>query len=543
MRLDWNDIRARAAKFADEWKDAHYERGETQTFYNEFFELFGVTRRRLASFEYGVKLPENKRGFLDLFWKGKLLIEQKSKGRDLTPARRQALDYFPGLKEDELPRYILLSDFQSFELYDLDIEPDKPVRFKLTELPDHVQAFGFIVGQEKRIFRDQAEANIEASEMMGALHDALEASGYKGHDLERFLVRLLFCLFADSTGIFQPLGIFKDYVANTREDGADLGAALHSLFQVLDTDEPDRDLTLSAELAQFPYVNGDLFKEALRLPSFNRGMREKLIAACGFKWEEISPAIFGSLFQSVMNKAERRKTGGHYTSEKNILKVIEPLFMDDLKAEFSRLKTRRDTGRTNALKDFHNRLCKLTFFDPACGCGNFLVIAYRELRDLEIEVLKELRGSDRLDLFDASSLVKVNVDQFYGIEKEEFPVRIAEVAMWMTDHIMNSKLSDAFGQSYLRIPLKTSPNIRHADALETDWSDVLASEKCSYVFGNPPYGGAKVQSQKQREQVRRIAALGGSGGSLDYVSAWFVLAGAYMLAVASARTKRRRRPT
>jgi hypothetical protein len=352
MRLDWNDIRARAAKFADEWKDAHYERGETQTFYNEFFELFGVTRRRVASFEHGVDLPEKKRGYLDLFWKGKLLIEQKSKGRDLKPARKQALDYFPGLKEHELPRYILLSDFQTFELYDLDLAPDTPVTFQLLELPDHVQAFGFIVGQERRIFRDQDPANIQASEMMGALHDALESSGYKGHALERFLVRLLFCLFADDTGIFQPLGIFEDYAKNTREDGADVGAALGQLFQVLNTREIERQNTISAELNAFPYINGDLFKENLPLPHFNRDMRDELLNVCGFRWEIISPAIFGSLFQSVMNKEERRKKGGHYTSEKNILKVIEPLFMDDLKVEFSRLKARRDTGQMKALKNF-----------------------------------------------------------------------------------------------------------------------------------------------------------------------------------------------
>ena len=527
MRLDWNDIRARAAKFADEWKDAHYERGETQTFYNEFFELFGVTRRRVASFEHGVGLPENKRGYLDLFWKGRLLIEQKSRGRDLRPARKQALDYFPGLKEQELPRYILLSDFQNFELYDLDIDPEKPLIFRLSELPDHVQAFGFIVGQERRIFRDQDPANILASEIMGALHDALEASGYKGHDLERFLVRLLFCLFADDTGIFYPADIFEQYVANTREDGADLGPALGSLFQVLDTDDKDRHNTLSAELAQFPYINGDLFKETLRLPSFNRDMRDKLFAACGFKWGEISPAIFGSLFQSVMDKAERRKSGGHYTSEKNILKVIEPLFMDDLKAELERLKARRDTGRNKALEEFHEKLGKLAFFDPACGCGNFLVIAYRELRELEIALLKELHPTSQR-VTDIGLYTKVNVDRFYGIEISEFPVRIAEVAMWMTDHIMNSKLSAAFGQSYLRIPLKVSPNIRHADALEIKWADVLAPEECSYVFGNPPFIGAKFQSEHQREQMRRIAALGGSGGSLDYVCAWFVKAGEYV---------------
>ncbi len=525
LRLDWNDIRARAAKFAEEWRDAHYERGETQTFYNEFFELFGVTRRRLASFEYGVKLPENKRGFLDLFWKGKLLIEQKSKGRDLKPARKQALEYFPGLKEDDLPRYILLSDFQSFELYDLDIDPDKPLTFKLDQLPDHVQAFGFIVGQERRIFRDQDPANIQASEIMGALHDALEEFGYKGHDLERFLVRLLFCLFADDTGIFQPIGIFDEYIANTREDGVDLGPAIGSLFQVLDTIETDRHKTISSELSQFPYVNGDLFKETLKLPSFNREMRDKLLNACGFKWDSISPAIFGSLFQSVMNKEERRKKGAHYTSENNILKVIEPLFMDELKAEFERTKALK-RGRDKTLQDFHDRLASLTFFDPACGCGNFLVIAYRELRELETALLKELHPEQRVT--DIGLYTKVNVDQFYGIEIEEFPARIAEVAMWMTDHIENVRLSAAFGESYARIPLTKSPNIRHADALEIEWASVLTPESCSFVFGNPPFIGAKFQSEDQRAQVRRIAALGGSGGSLDYVCAWFLKVGKYL---------------
>jgi len=263
-RLDWNDIRARAAKFADDWKDAHYEKGETQTFYNEFFELFGVTRRRVASFEFGVDLPEGRRGFLDLFWKSKLLIEQKSRGRDLAPARTQALSYFPGLKEHELPRYILLSDFQSFELYDLDVNPDAPLKFKLADLAKHVESFGFIIGVERRPFRDQAPANIDASELMATLHDALKASGYKGHQLERFLVRLLFCLFADSTGIFTS-GAFWDFVENTREDGTDLGPALAQLFEVLNTHENDRQAAISEELSNFPYVNGDLFAEATRL--------------------------------------------------------------------------------------------------------------------------------------------------------------------------------------------------------------------------------------------------------------------------------------
>jgi hypothetical protein len=527
MRLDWNEIRARAARFAEKWKGAAYERGETQTFYNEFFEVFGVPRRRVASFEHGVRLADNKRGFLDLFWKGKLLVEQKSAGRDLTAARRQALSYFPGLKDHELPRYILLSDFQTFELYDLDIDPDTPLRFSLPDLPDHVQAFGFIVGQERRIFRDQDPVNIQASEMMGALHDALEASGYRGHALERFLVRLLFCLFADDTGIFQPLGSFEQFIRErTSEDGRDVGARLEELFQVLNTPETERLRNLDADLAQFPYINGDLFAEQLRITAFDRDMREKLLACCGFQWEKISPAIFGSLFQSVMDSGERRRKGAHYTSEKNILKVIEPLFMDDLRAEFARIRARRDTGRNSALRDFHARLGALTFFDPACGCGNFLVIAYRELRELELEVIRELNPEGQR-VTDVGLLSKVDVDQFYGIEIEEFPARIAEVAMWMMDHIMNVKLSAAFGESYLRIPLRTSPNIRHADALETEWAEVLAPEKCSYVFGNPPFVGAKLQSEKQRQQVRALAGLGPSGGTLDYVCAWFLKAGAY----------------
>ena len=531
MRLDWNDVKARAAKFADEWKDARYERADTQTFYNEFFDVFGVKRRAFAAYEHVVKLPAKKRGYLDLFWKGKLLVEQKSGGRDLKPAKTQALSYFAGLKDYELPRYILLSDFQNFELYDLDDNPDKPLKFMLPSLPDHVQKFGFMVGQERRIFRDQDPVNIIASEMMGKLHDLLAASGYKGHALERFLVRLLFCLFADDTGIFQPLGLLEDFIRDrTREDGTDLGPMLTQLFQVLNTPEDQRHRTLDADLAKFPYVNGDLFAEVLPLPSFNRAMRDKLMQACGFHWQHISPAIFGALFQSVLKKAERRKKGAHYTSERNILKVIGPLFLDDLKVEFEKLKGRRDTGRTKALKEFQTKLSDLTFFDPACGCGNFLVIAYRELRELEIETLKEIRfkSEGTLGMFDVATMAQVNVNQFYGIEIDEFPVRIAEVAMWMMDHIMNARLSAAFGESYLRIPLQASPNVRHGDALEIDWAEVLAPEKCAYVFGNPPFLGAKVQSQKQRAQVRALADLGGSGGTLDFVCAWFLKAGAYL---------------
>jgi len=311
----------------------YYERGDAQTFYNEFFEVFGVTRRRVASFEEPVKRLGDARGFIDLFWKGVLLVEHKSAGRDLVLAKQQALDYFPGLKEHELPRYLLISDFQTFELYDLD--ETTRVRFALRQLPDHVEDFAFILGVQKQTFRDQDPVNIEASELMGQLHDALKVSRYVGHDLERFLVRLVFCLFADDTGIFEPRDIFSTLITSrTNSDGSDLGLWISQLFEVLNTPLDHRQQTLDEDLAQFPYVNGDLFSERLPMPSFDANMRNLLIAACDFSWDAISPAIFGSLFQYVKSPQERRRHGAHYTTEKNIMKVIEPLFLDDLRAEF-----------------------------------------------------------------------------------------------------------------------------------------------------------------------------------------------------------------
>jgi len=527
VRLSWNEIRARAARFAEEWKDAHYERGESQTFYNEFFDVFGMTRRRVASFEEPVKKLGDERGFIDLFWKGVLIVEQKSAGRNLIRAKQQALDYFPGLKENELPRYILVSDFRTFELHDLD-EETKPVKFALYQLHEHVEDFAFIVGVQKRAFRDQDPVNIEASEMMGRLHDALKDSGYEGHNLERFLVRLVFCLFADDTGIFEPRDIFSTLITErTNRDGSDTGLWLSQLSEVLNTPIDQRQHNLDEDLAEFPYVNGDLFQERLPFPSFNASMRSLLIDALEFSWDAISPAIFGSLFQSVMEKKERRSQGAHYTTERNILKVIEPLFLDDLRADFKRLTERRDSGRRKAIEAFHRKLSTLHFFDPACGCGNFLIISYRELRLLEIDLLKAFRKDGQLEL-DVAHMSQIEVDQFYGIELGEFPARIAEVALWMMDHIMNNRLSLEFGESYVRIPLRKSPHIRHVDALEIDWSQLIAPTECSYILGNPPFGGAKYQKPAQREQVRRVAQLGGSGGTLDYVTAWFIRAGAYL---------------
>ena len=344
MRLSWNEMRARAASFADEWRDAAYEKGETQSFYNEFFEIFGVRRRTVARYEAHVQKLDNQSGFIDLFWPGVLIVEQKSAGRDLARAYGQAGEYFDSLSERDRPRYILVSDFQSFELRDLD--EGEQICFALADLSSHVEAFGFILGVQRRTFRDQDPVNVEASASIGRLHDALEASGYGGHDLEVFLVRVVFCLFADDTGIFEPRDIFLDLLeTRTREDGSDLGPCLARLFQVLNTPVDRRQAKLDEDLARFPYVNGDLFRARLTIPDFDAAMRAALIDACRFNWEAISPAIFGALFQSVMDSAERRAQGAHYTTEKNILKVIGPLFLDDLRAEFERLKRRKDKRR------------------------------------------------------------------------------------------------------------------------------------------------------------------------------------------------------
>ena len=523
MRLGWDEIKRRAKAFSDEWADAHYEKGETQPFYEQFFLIFGVKRKQVATYEQRVKLLSGKHGFMDLFWPKTLLIEQKSARLDLNKAGVQAMDYIDGIRAEDQPRYVLTCDFQTWNL--LDLETGLATNFRLADLHKHIESFAFILGRRVS-FGTQATVNIKAAELMGKLHDALEDANYTGHDLEQLLVRLLFCLFADDTGIFEPKDIFLQLIeADTKEDGTDTGRMLIELFDVLNTHEDDRQKGLSGELNAFPYVNGALFAGHIRTPVFDKKMREMLLDAARFDWGKVSPAIFGSLFQSVMDAKERRAKGAHYTTEANILKVIGPLFLDDLRAEFDKIKTRK-SGRAAALQEFQNKLSRLTFMDPACGCGNFLVIAYRELRSLELCVLHELWDGQRV--MDIAAFSRVNVDQFYGIEFEEFPARIAEVAMWMTDHIANNELSLAFGQSFARIPLKQSAKIIHGDALEVDWAALLPPEKCHYIMGNPPFVGAKFQSPFQRAQVRRIAGLGGSGGTLDYVAAWFIKAGQYM---------------
>lgn len=520
MPLSWNEIRSRAIVFSQEYRNVTRENAETQTFYNDFFNIFGITRRRVASFEEPVKKLGAKRGRIDLFWKGMLLVEQKSSGRDLEAAYAQALDYFPNLREEELPRYILVSDFQRFELYDL--EDGTEHRFDLADLHNNVELFSFIAGYQKREFKDQDPVNVEASERMGKLHDMLRDAGYTGHELEVLLVRLLFCLFADDTGIFEKGSMLYYLEQKTNEDGSDLGLHLAILFQTLNTPYDRRQRHLDEALSLFPYVNGNLFSETLPIPAFNAPMRRSLISACYFDWGRISPAIFGSLFQSVMDKDKRRGIGAHYTTEKNIMKIVKPLFLDALYAEFE--SVRRDRKKLQA---FYDKLARLTFLDPACGCGNFLILAYRELRLLEIEVLKVLHPDGQLAL-DVGELSRINVDAFYGIEIEEFPARIAEVALWLMDHQMNMLLSETFGQYYVRIPLRASAHIQNANALTLDWEKVVPKERLSYILGNPPFVGKTYQSAEQKKDIGFVFGDMKSAGVLDYVAGWYLKAAQYI---------------
>ena len=511
--LSWNEIRSRAHAFSKEWQDAASEKAEAQSFWNDFFNIFGISRRRVASFEKRAKQIDGKDGYIDLLWKGMLLIEHKSLGKNLDIAFEQSLEYFAGLKDRELPRYLMVSDFARCRLYDL--EADTEHEFALPDLHKNIHHFAFIAGYQTHKIKEQDPVNIKAAESMGKLHDQMHATGYTGHNLEVYLVRLLFCLFAEDTGIFQRQQ-FRDCIEDrSSEDGTDLGAQLDTLFYVLNTETAKRLGNRDEAILAFPYVNGTLFDERLDPAAFDRTMRESLLQCCALDWSRISPAIFGSLFQSIMDKAARRNLGAHYTSEQNILKLINPLFMDDLRAEFTKIKTNK-----NKLSVFHQKLSKLTFLDPACGCGNFLVIAYRELRLLELAVLRATLKGGQLET-DLDSVIQLNVDQFYGIEIEEFPAQIAQVALWLVDHQMNLLVSKEFGTYFARIPLTASATITHGNALQRDWRGIIAPEKLHYIMGNPPFIGKNFQNSEQKQDLKRIYGESKYGASLDYVTAWY----------------------
>ena len=566
MPLSWNEIKSRALQFSKEWNNTTNEEADAKPFLDAFFDVFGITRKKIGTFEHRVKKLSDTDGYIDLLWKGTILVEMKSRGKNLDKAFAQAIDYTHGLRQNELPKYVLVCDFYHFRLYDT--EEQTTLEFTLDELVNHVQSFGYLLGYQKKTYKEQDPANIKAAELMGKLHDRLEEIGYKGHPLEVYLVRILFCLFAEDTTIFNKQQ-FQDYIEQrTAEDGSDLASKLQELFQVLNTSEDKRFKNLDEQLKEFPYVNGKLFEEILPMASFDTKMRLALLDCCYIDWSKISPAIFGSMFQSVMNPKERRNLGAHYTSETNILKLIKPLFLDELWAEFENIKNNK-----NKITEFHKKISQLKFLDPACGCGNFLVITYRELRLLELEILRATYKNGQ-GVLDVSDIIWLDVDMMCGIEYEEFPARIAEVAMWLIDHQMNMLISNEFGQYFARLPLKKSAKIVHGDALEIEWQNLLNSVntinvfaehtnnylvnetpeqygtvnvqtktfeihknekpiisdeiKFDYILGNPPFIGSKMMSQFQRNQIVKEFDNSKGSGVLDYVTGWYIKAAKYI---------------
>ena len=352
---------------------------------------------------------------------------------------------------------------------------------------------------------------------MGELYDALKENRYPEHDLELFLVRLLFCLFADDSGIFEEKKIFFKYIKEqTKEDGSDLALHIGLIFEMLNKPEDKRQINRDEIFKKFPYIDGGLFERKLDTAAFDSNMRKTLLKCCTLDWSKIKPEIFGAMFQSIKDKEKRRELGEHYTSEENILKVIKPLFLDELWDEFEKIRKISSAVRIQRLLEFHAGLQQLKFLDPACGCGNFLVVSYRELRMLEIEVLHEYLQTQQV--LDIELMVRVNVNQFYGIEILEFPARIAQTALWLMDHLMNTIASQKFGKYITRIPLTASPSIVIENAIRIDWENLVTKNELSYILGNPPFVGYKFQTEEQKMDMRIVYP---DIKNLDYVCAWY----------------------
>ncbi len=536
--LTWNEMRDRATIFARAWRDETREMGEYQTFWNEFFDIFGIKRRSVAIYQQQVEKLGGGRGFIDLFQPGKLIAEHKSAGKDLDEAFMQAIEYSAALPEDIRPRYLIITDYASMRLCDLEGENGKTEKyeFPLSDLPKHIRHFAFIPGYEVRKYREQDPVNRKAVRVVVNLYQTLAKSNYPREHLGHLLVRLVFCYFADDAGIFPPGEPFRYYLAlGSSEEGNDFGARLDAVFSTLNTPEERRQTTLDERLAELPYVNGGLFAGYLPVVFFNREMRRAVLDACEFNWSAVSPEIFGSMFQFVLETDPgdtRHDFGAHYTSEKNILKVIDGLFMDELRTELS--TAGKNAVKLNALWE---KIARITLLDPACGCGNFLVVAYRELRHLELEILKclhpkiasQVEGGGQTALpIDIRHLSKLSVERMYGIELLHFPAEIAKLSLWLTDHLANIELGDYFGVPFVKLPLTESPHIKEGNALTLDWESIVPKENLSYILGNPPFISKQDRDANQKSDIELVFGKLKGAGELDYVTAWYEKAAKYM---------------
>jgi len=526
----WHETRQRARQFVRRWAGERHERAEKDSFWNELLEVFAIDRRQVARFEaVAQRYSTGRHGFIDVFWPGRLLAEHKSAGEDLGRAMEQALDYLPGMDPYDVPQIVVVCDFSEFVIRDLGT--GQQVRFDLEDLPARIDLFGLLAGRDRTRFDTEEDVNLYAAQLLSDFGDALCEMGYGDHERRVLLTRVLFCLFADDAAVW-PTGLFEDFLRlRTRQDGSDLGPQLAYLFQLLNN--PNRRQDLPDEVKDFTYINGGLFAEHIPIADCDAKMRATLLAAARFNWAVISPAIFGSMFQNAMTPAGRRQLGAHYTTESNILRTIRPLFLDDLEAQLQ--AAGEDLGKLRAFRD---HLGTLTFFDPACGCGNFLVIAYRELRRVELDCLVRIRDAEGRARrrrvagpgqasFNVTWESVVHVGQFYGIEIEEWPCRIAETAMHLMDHLANQQLSEALGSYYARFPITDTAHVRNGNALRVDWSDILPAEQCSFIISNPPFAGQRTRDADQTADLR--AVWGGVFSRWhDYVTGWYRRAADYL---------------
>lgn len=537
----------KAKAFAEYWKDKGYEKGESQSFWLSLLrDVLGVEEpEKLIKFEDKVMLDHTS--FIDgIIESTHVLIEQKDSSKNLRKAIRQsdgsllspfqqAKRYSANLPYSKRPRYIITCNFWSFLIYDMENPQGEPEELLLKNLSKEYYRLNFIVNAEDKHIKREEDISIKAGELVGRLYNALLNQYIKPDSinslksLNMLCVRLVFCLYAEDAGIFGKRDMFHDYLQSIPKNK--VRKAIIDLFKTLDTKEEDRDPYLEDDLKIFPYVNGGLFaQEDIEIPQFNDEIIDLLIKDCSeqFDWSMISPTIFGAVFESTLNPQTRRNGGMHYTSIENIHKVIDPLFLDELKEEFTQIKSIKKSRKLK-LEEFQNKLASLTFLDPACGSGNFLTETYLSLRRLENEVLKELlqtegKGSTLAGLITdihQYNLIKVSISQFYGIEINDFAVNVAKTALWIAENQMMKETENIIHMDLDFLPLKTNAYIVEGNALRMNWQDIIAKEKLNYIMGNPPFIGARLMNKDQKEDVNNIFDGWKSIGNLDYVSCWY----------------------
>ncbi|WP_040285194.1 class I SAM-dependent DNA methyltransferase [Sporosarcina koreensis] len=518
-----NELLNKSLQFVKEHENDSDEKQQSQMWVRDFLELFGVPYQKIKiGFEWRVNI-DGSTNFVDHLLNGTLLIEMKSRGKNLEKAKSQAYRYVMNLSNEDLPRYILICNFERIRLYDLANEGIWD--FLVTDLPKYIDHFGFLVGKHIEASVPKNPVNEDAARMMEQLHKQLLDSNYPRNYSDLLMTRVVFCLFSDDSGIFKK-GLFRKYLKDeTKEDGTDLVDKLGALFEVLNT--PEKDRYQSDILKEFPYINGGLFErpQKIGLP-LTTEIRSHLIQASTLDWSRISPVIFGSMFEAAMDDTRRSNLGAHYTSEINIMKVVNSLFLEDLRNEFDHICTLKH-GRSGRLNEFHHKLSNLKFLDPACGSGNFLIVAYRELRRLEHEVIDEINEGQVV--FDVLELIKVEVSQFYGIEIVPYAVSISKVGLWLMDHLMNVEASELFGRLFLRLPLHAGANIVNANALEIDWEEVISAKDLNFIFGNPPFIGAKKMTPTHKAQLKSVSPKMKGILNLDFVGGWFIKASEMMM--------------